>query len=84
MFNDNEKKFIDLINEAKRYVKGELELDCEDGEWYAMDYREDWGCAAPIEAEHYDEQPLITNEEAEKRSINIIKCCEACGIYYVG
>ena len=83
MFNDNEKKFIDMLNEAKRYVKGELELDCVDGEWYAMDYREDFEGAFPIEAEQYNE-PLITDEEAEDKSIDIIKCCDECDISYVG
>lgn len=83
MFNSNEKKFIEKINEAKRYAKGELELDNFDGEWYAMDYREDFECAFPIEAEQYDE-PLITDEEAEEKDIDIIKCCDECGIFYVG
>lgn len=83
MFNNNEKKFIDIINEAKRYVKGELELDCFDGKWYAMDYREDLGGAIDIEAKQYN-KPLITDEEAEKNDIDIIKCCNECDIYYVG
>lgn len=84
MFNDNEKKFIDIINEAKRYVKGELELDCVDGEWYAMDYREELECAFPIEAEPYNGYPLITRKEAERNRIDIIKCCDECNISYVG
>ena len=83
MFNNNEKKFIDIINEAKRYVKGELELDCFDGKWYAMDYREDLGGTIDIEAKQYN-KPLITDEEAEKNDIDIIKCCNECDIYYVG
>lgn len=82
MLNNNEKKLIDIINEAKRYVKGELELDCVDGEWYAMDYREELGGAFPIEAKQYDE-PIITDEEAEEKGIDIIKCCDECGIFYV-
>lgn len=83
MFNDNENKFIAMLEKAKRYVKGELELDCEDGEWYAMDYREDFECAFPIEAEPYD-KPLITEEEAENKCIDIEKCCDECCIAYVG
>lgn len=82
MLNNNEKKFIEVINEAKRYVKGELELDCVDGKWFAMDYRENLECAFPIEAKQYE--PIITNEEAKEKSIDIIKCCDECGIYYVG
>lgn len=83
MFNNDEKKFIDIINEAKQYVKGELELDCFDGEWFAMDYREDLGGAIDIEAKQYN-KPLITDEEAKKNGIDIIKCCNECDIYYVG
>lgn len=83
MFNDNEKKFIAMLEKAKAYVNGELELNCNDGEWYAMDYRENWECAVPIEVKPYD-KPLITDENAEENNINIVKCCEACGIYYVG
>ena len=41
MLNENEKWFIKAISEAERYVKGELELDCIDGDWYARDYREE-------------------------------------------
>lgn len=82
MFNDNEKKFIDIINEAKRYVKGELELDCVDGEWYAMDYRKELEGAFPIEAKQYV-LPLIRNEEAKHKGIDIIKCCDECDISYV-
>ena len=82
MFNDNEKKFIDIINEAKRYVKGELELDCFDDEWYAMDYRKELEGAFLIEAKQYS-LPLITNEEAERKGIDIIKCCDECCVAYV-
>ena len=83
MFNENEIKFIAMIERAMSYVKGELELDCEDGKWYARDYREDWECALLIEAEPYD-KPLITDEEAEEKNIDIFKCCDYCDIYYVG
>jgi len=82
MFNNNEKKFIEVINEAKRYVKGELELDCFDGKWFAMDYREDLEGAFGIEAKQYN-KPLITDEEAEEKGIDIIKCCDECGIFHV-
>lgn len=78
-----EKKFIEVINKAKKYVKGKLELDNFDGEWFAMDYREDLDGAFPIEAKQYDE-PIITDEEAKEKGIDIIKCCDECGISYVG
>lgn len=80
--NKYEEMFIELIEEAKHYVKGELELDCVDGGWYAMDYREDFEAALPIEANHYD-LPLITVEEAESHGVDIIKCCDICDISYV-
>ena len=81
--NNSIKIFISLLEEAKKCVKGELELDCFDGEWYAMDYREDLGAAFPIEINGFD-KPLITEDEAKNRCINIIKCCDELEIAYVG
>lgn len=81
MFNNNEKNFIDIINEAKRYVKGELELDCFDDEWYAMDYRKD--CETALWIDSIYELPLITVEEAERKGIDVIKCCDECNVSYV-
>ena len=83
MFNDNEKNFFDMLNKARMRVKGELELDWQDGEWFAMDYREDLDEAFPIESEPYN-KPIITDKEAEEKNIDIIKCCDECGVYYVG
>lgn len=83
MFNENEKKFIDILKQAMRCVKGELELDNFDGEWFAMDYREDLEGAFPIEIKPYD-KPIMTDEEAEEKSIDVIKCCDECDISYVG
>jgi hypothetical protein len=80
--NENEKLFIDLLEDAKRCCKGELELDCWDDEWYAMDYRADLEEAVQIEADVY-QLPLITVEEAERKGIDVIKCCDACDVSYV-
>lgn len=82
-FNDNEKKFIDILDNAKKYVKGELELDNFEGEWFAMDYREDMECAFGIDVKPYD-KPLITEEEAEEKGINVEQCCDYCNAYIVG
>jgi hypothetical protein len=82
LFNNNEKQFIDILEDAMRYVKGELELDCIDGEWFAMDYREDLEGAFPIEVSPYD-KPIITDEEAEEKHINIIRCCDNRNVSYV-
>ena len=81
--NKNEKNFVETLEKAKRFVKGELELDNFDGKWFAMDYRKDLEGAFCIETEPYD-KPLITDEEAEEKGIDITKCCDACDISYVG
>jgi len=79
-FNENELELIGRIEEAKRYVIGELELDNCDGNWFAMDYREEFEQAFYME--RYSD-PFITDDEAERKNINIVRCCEYCGIYYV-
>lgn len=83
MLNKKEKLFVETVQKARMYVKGELELDYEDGNWYVLDYREYLECAVPIETEPFD-KPIITDVEAKKKGINIIKCCETFGFYYVG
>ena len=82
-FNENEMQFIALIEEARRYVKGEVEIDYCDGEWIAMDYMESCGSAFPINAVPYN-IPLISKKEAKRKNINILECCKYCGVYYVG
>ena len=79
----NEKDLITALNEAQKYVKGELELVCEDGKWFAADYREELNYSLPTEIAPYN-TPLITEETASKNNIDIIKCCNECGIYFVG
>ena len=81
MLNDNEKKFIDILNEFKGYVKGELELDKIGRGWFPLDYREDLGDAFYIETDGYI-KPLITDKEAKEKGIDIIKCCNECNIFY--
>lgn len=82
-FNDNEKEFIKVLENAKRYVKGELELDNIDGEWFAMDYREDLEGAFNIDVAPYD-KALITEEQAEEKEIDVSKCCDYCNAWIVG
>lgn len=81
MFNPFELEFIERIEEARRYVIGELELDHFDGGWYAMDYREEFGQAFDIKrySDHF-----ITDDDVKNQRIDVVKCCEYCGIYYVG
>jgi len=81
--NDNEKKLVEKLENAKRYVKGELELNCDDGVWTALDYSAYLGGAFSIEAEGFDGK-IITVSEAESLGVDVIKCCNECGIAYVG
>ena len=46
------------------------------------DYRADFEAAVPIESQIYD-LPLITVEEAERKGIDVIKCCDECDVAYV-
>ena len=74
---------IDIIENAKRYVKGELELDLIDGVWVAMDYREELGGAFPIEIKGFNNR-IITEHEANKYKLDVRACCDVFGIAYVG
>lgn len=79
----NSDIFVAIIENAKGYVKGELELDCVEDVWIAMDYREDLGCALPIEVDGFNNR-LITVDEARKSGIDVRICCDYCGVAYVG
>lgn len=81
-FTDNEKILIDIINKARCFVTGELELDYEDGAWYAKDYREESGGVFPINEKEY-QNPIIYSEEIEEFNIDIVKVCDECHVYYV-
>ena len=82
--NEKEKQLIDILEDAKKYCKGELELDLNDeGIWMAWDYREDLGGAFPIETKGFNER-IISISEAENRGIDVRRCCDECGISYVG
>ena len=81
--NKGTKLFISILEDAKKYVKGELELDHFAGNWYAMDYREDLQEAFPIEVKGFNNL-LITDKDAESRRIDIRKCCDICDVAYVG
>ena len=81
--NEHEEKLIEVIEEAKKYCNGELELDNFDGEWYALDYRADLEQALSIDKAIYN-IPVITDEVAQEYNIDIIKCCDYCDVSYVG
>ena len=74
---------INIIEDMKKYVKGELELDCIDGVWIARDYREDLGGAFPIEIKNFNDK-IIKVSEAEANGIDVRTCCNYCGVACVG
>lgn len=82
-FNENEMQFIALIEEAKKYVKGEVEIEYVDGEWFAMDYIEICGGAFSISTAPYN-FALLTEEDAKQKNIDVEECCKYCDVYYVG
>lgn len=86
--NEYEQKLIDKIEEAKRYCKGELELDLFENDmfgdgWYAMDYIESSGGAFSINSIKYN-KPLILEKTTQKYNIDVRKCCDYCYVAYVG
>ena len=83
MPNKNEQQLILKIEAAKRHCKGYLEFDLFEDGWFAMDYREEFEAAVPIDSEKYD-VPIITEETAQKYNIDVRKCCDYCDIYIVG
>ena len=83
-FNEHERSLINVIKEAKRYCKGELEIDLLDDGWYAMDYREEYESAFFIEENGYNEKPLISEETIKKYNVNVRKCFDYCDVSYVG
>lgn len=82
-YSEKEKEVIALIEEAKKYVKDELELHLQEDGWYALDYRSDYEAALPIENDKYN-KPLITEEYAKENNIDVRACCDYCGVWYVG
>lgn len=88
MCEEYEKELIEKINGAKKHCKGELELDLFTNDtygygWYAMDYREDLEAAVEINNKEYD-KPLILAETAYRHDVDVRRCCDVCGVYYVG
>lgn len=79
----NTNTLVDAIQNAKKYVKGELELDCIDGVWTAMDYREELGGAFQIKTSGFNDK-IISVAEARACGIDVKKCCDICGVAYVG
>ena len=87
--NKYEKKFMeDLRNaEANIYSPYEMEIDhCYDEDnpdldgWYVYKYNEERGEAIPDD-NCYD--PIITDADAERLDVDVIRCLNKYGCYYV-
>jgi len=85
-FSIDERVVIKRLNEAKKYVKGELELNQneETEDWYAMDYREDLSQAFSLPCGEYANIPILTKEWLSEHPVNLEKCLNACSVAYVG
>ena len=81
--NEYEVAFINVIRQAQKYVKGELEIVKEYDGWYAKDYKENYKASFTINKNGYENKPLISNYTAQKYNVNVIKCCDYCNVYYV-
>lgn len=90
-FNAKEKEFLEDLRIAESYVPDgwELEIDRQWGSeddavpgWYAMKYSKEWETALPLE--EYSYEPIITENEAIENNVDVEKCLEEYGCYYVG
>lgn len=79
----SEQRLMDILEEYKKYVVGELELNLVNGIWLAYDYRKDFESASEIEVKGVNPQ-VISVEEATNLGIDVRKCCDACNVAYVG
>lgn len=91
-FNDYENKFLEDLKIIDSYIPAgyELEIDrwCGDDDfipgWYAMKYSEKDGCAYPLNEYYFYTEPIITEAEAIEKEIDVEKCLDYYGCYYVG
>lgn len=90
-FNDAEKEFLEDLRTADSYVPSGYELEinrwwsCYNDTvpgWYAYKYSKEMGGSYPLE--EYSSEPIITEAEALKKEINVEKCLDYYGCYYVG
>ena len=84
IWNDNEKILIALIEEAKQYCEGELELFHDEDGWYARDYKPWLNESFVINKNDYDVQPLITDETIQNYKVDVDACCIRCNVYVCG
>lgn len=91
ILNEYEKALIQEIEKAKRYCVGELEMNYQNhyeeeylNGWYALDYKESFERAFPIESNGYDKKPVINNKTIQKYNVDVYKCFEKCNVYVCG
>ena len=80
--NEYEQALMNVIEEAKVYCVGELELDHFEDGWYVMDYRE--GFEAAFVISKYSTRPVISDKTVRKHRVDVRRCCDKCGVAYVG
>ena len=83
--NENEKRFVEILEKARRYCAGELEVvfDFSNDAWWARDYKELWGGSYIIETDDFELRPLILASTAKTYHIDVEKCCNYVGAYIV-
>lgn len=85
--NANEKEFMEMLRDAEANISSdyEMEIDHFNGEddtpsgWWVYKYNEARGEAVIAD----DPEPLITDEEAKAKRIDVVKCLNEYGCYYV-
>ena len=92
-FNDCEKEFLEDLKIIDSYIPAgyALEIDrwwsCDDDlvpGWYVMKYSEIDKCAYPLNEYYFYTEPIITEAEAIEKEIDVEKCLDYYGCYYVG
>ena len=79
--NTNEEIFLEKLEEAEAYIPGgyDMEIDHVENCWFVMKYSEEHGEATETDYP----APIITDEEAKAEGIDVVKCLEQYGCYYV-
>lgn len=90
-FNTKELEFLEDLRIADSYIPDGYELEinrwwsCYNGTvpgWYAYKYSKEMGASYPLE--EYSQEPIITENEALENGVDVEKCLDYYGCYYVG
>ena len=76
-----DKDFIKKLQTAETYIPGDydMEIDHIGDKWFVYKYSERYGEATPTDLS----EPIITDQEAKDRRIDIVECLDEYGCYYV-